>query len=138
MLNLPSGASALQSNHCRQSAAAAARFGFECILVLSGDKSQRASGNLLLDQLFGAEIVYVSDRKDRDCILRETFERAMKDGKKPYLVPYGGSNATGALRYAFAMKELIDQKVALTGLCLAWIASTYLIGTNESGNQKAT
>jgi 1-aminocyclopropane-1-carboxylate deaminase/D-cysteine desulfhydrase-like pyridoxal-dependent ACC family enzyme len=112
MLNLPSGASALQSNHCRQSAAAAARFGFECILVLSGDKSQRASGNLLLDQLFGAEIVYVADRKDRDCILRETFARAMKDGKKPYLVPYGGSNATGALGYAFAMKELIDQKVS--------------------------
>ena len=111
MLNLPSSASALQSNHCRQSAAAAARFGFECILVLSGDESQRASGNLLLDRLFGAEIVYVADRKERDCILRETFERAMKDGKKPYLVPYGGSNATGALGYAFAMKELLDEKV---------------------------
>ncbi|PYI80027.1 MAG: hypothetical protein DMF05_07765 [Verrucomicrobia bacterium] len=103
---------ALQSNHCRQTAAVAARFGFECILVLSGDKSQRASGNLLVDRLFGAEIVYVADRKDRACILRETFERAMKDGKKPYLVPYGGSNATGALGYAFAMKELIDQKVS--------------------------
>src|SRR5580765_2328582 len=41
---------AIQSNHCRQTAAAAARFGFECILVLTGDKSQHASGNLLLDQ----------------------------------------------------------------------------------------
>jgi 1-aminocyclopropane-1-carboxylate deaminase/D-cysteine desulfhydrase-like pyridoxal-dependent ACC family enzyme len=77
----------LQSNHCRQSGAAAVRFGFECILVLSGDKSQLASGNLLLDGLFGAEIVYVADRKERDCMLRETFERATKDGKKPYLVP---------------------------------------------------
>jgi D-cysteine desulfhydrase family pyridoxal phosphate-dependent enzyme len=102
---------ALQSNHCRQTAAAAARFGFECILVLTGDKSQRASGNLLLDQLFGAEIVYVADRKDRDTILQETFDRATTEGKKPYLVPYGGSNATGALGYAFAMKELIDQNV---------------------------
>jgi len=99
----------LQSNHCRQTAAAAARFGFECILVLTGDKSQRASGNLLLDQLFGAEIVYVADRKDRDRILQETFDRATNEGKKPYLVPYGGSNATGALGYAFAMKELMDQ-----------------------------
>src|SRR5436305_14672837 len=97
MLNVPSGASAVESYHCRQSVAAESRFGFECILVLSGDKSQRASGNLLLDRLFGAEIVYVADRKERDCILRETFERATKDGKKPYLVPYGGSNATGAL-----------------------------------------
>src|SRR6476659_9937632 len=100
---------ALQSNHCRQTAAAAARFGFECILVLTGDKSQHASGNLLLDQLFGAEIVYVADRKDRDRILQETFERATNEGKKPYLVPYGGSNATGALGYAFALKELMDQ-----------------------------
>jgi len=110
---------ALQSNHCRQTAAAAARFGFECILVLTGDKSQRASGNLLLDQLFGAEIVYVADRKDRDTILQETFDRATNDGKKPYLVPYGGSNATGALGYAFAMKELIEQKVAADWIVFA-------------------
>src|SRR5881397_2208740 len=63
---------ALQSNHCRQTAAAAARFGFNCILVLTGDKSQSVSGNLLLDQLFGAEIEYVADRKDRESILQET------------------------------------------------------------------
>src|SRR5256886_16311392 len=68
--------------------------------------------NLLLDQLFGAEIVYVTDRKDRDRILQETFEQATKEGRKPYLVPYGGSNSTGALGYAFAIKELIDQKIS--------------------------
>src|SRR5213083_3124768 len=99
---------ALQSNHCRQTAAAAARFGFKCILVLTGEKPKQASGNLLLDLLFGAEIVYVADRKDRDRILQETFDRATQEGTKPYLVPYGGSNATGALGYAFAMKQLID------------------------------
>src|SRR5258705_13126137 len=110
---------ALESNHCRQPAAAAARFGFECILVLTGDKAQRASGNLLLDQLFGAEIVYVADRKDRDGILQETFNRATNEGKKPYLVPYGGSNATGALGYAFAMKELIEQNVAADWIVFA-------------------
>src|SRR5947199_6983941 len=102
---------ALQSNHCRQTAAAAARFGFPCILVLTGDKPQQASGNLLLDQLFGAEIVYVADRKDRDRILQETFDRATQEGTKPYLVPYGGSNPTGAVGYVFAMKELINQNV---------------------------
>src|SRR6266496_3932961 len=110
---------ALQSNHCRQTAAAAARFGFKCILVLTGDKPEQASGNLLLDQLFGAEIVYVADRKDRDSILQETFHRATKEGKKPYLVPYGGSNATGALGYAFAMKELIEQNVAADWIVFA-------------------
>ena len=100
---------ALQSNHCRQTAAAAARFGFKCILVLTGDESEQPSGNLLLDELFGAEIVHVAERKDRDRILQETFDRATEQGLKPYLVPYGGSNATGALGYALAMKELIEQ-----------------------------
>jgi L-cysteate sulfo-lyase len=102
---------ALQSNHCRQTAAAAARFGFKCILVLVGEKPKRTSANLLLDELFGAEIVHVADRKDRDEILQETFDRATKEGINPYLVPYGGSNATGALAYAFAVKELIEQNV---------------------------
>jgi 1-aminocyclopropane-1-carboxylate deaminase/D-cysteine desulfhydrase-like pyridoxal-dependent ACC family enzyme len=110
---------AIQSNHCRQTAAATARFGFKCILVLTGNESQRASGNLLLDQLFGAEIVYVAERKDRDRILQETFDRATNEGKTPYLVPYGGSNATGALGYAFVMKELIDQNVSADWIVFA-------------------
>ncbi|HSS16687.1 MAG TPA: D-cysteine desulfhydrase family protein [Candidatus Dormibacteraeota bacterium] len=110
---------ALQSNHCRQTAAAAARFGFKCVLVLTGDKPKQPSANLMLDQLFGAEIVYVADRNDRDRILQETFDRATKEGKKPYLVSYGGSNATGALGYAFAMKELVDQNVGADWIVFA-------------------
>jgi D-cysteine desulfhydrase family pyridoxal phosphate-dependent enzyme len=102
---------ALQSNHCRQSAAAAARFGFKCILVLTGERPKQPSANLLLDELFGAEIIHVADREERDRILQETFDRAAKEGLKPYLVPYGGSNATGALGYAFAMKELAEQNL---------------------------
>jgi len=102
---------ALQSNHCRQTAAAAARFGFKCILVLTGEKPKQPSANLLLDELFGAEIIYVADRNDRDRILQGTFDRAAKEGMKPYLVPYGGSNPTGALGYAFAMKELMAQNL---------------------------
>jgi L-cysteate sulfo-lyase len=102
---------ALQSNHCRQTAAAAARFGFKCILVLTGEKPEDPSANLFLDELFGAEIVCVAERKDRDRVLQETFDRAANAGMKPYLVPYGGSNPTGALGYAFAMKELMEQNV---------------------------
>jgi D-cysteine desulfhydrase family pyridoxal phosphate-dependent enzyme len=102
---------AIQSNHCRQTAAAAARFGFECILVLTGEMPQQVSGNILLDQLFGASIVNVPDRKDRDGILQKTFEQASAEGKKPYLVPYGGSSPTGALGYAFAIEELLKQGI---------------------------
>jgi D-cysteine desulfhydrase family pyridoxal phosphate-dependent enzyme len=102
---------ASQSNHCRQTAAAAARFGFKCILVLTGDKPRQPSANLLLDELFGAEIVHVAERNDRDRILQETFDCAAKQGMKPYLVPYGGSNPTGALGYVFAMKEVMAQNL---------------------------
>jgi D-cysteine desulfhydrase family pyridoxal phosphate-dependent enzyme len=100
---------AIQSNHCRQTAAAAARYGFECTLVLTGELPSKPSANLLLDNLFGAKIVAVPDRKDRDRILHETFDNAVAEGKKPYLVPYGGSSPTGALGYAFAMEELMKQ-----------------------------
>jgi D-cysteine desulfhydrase len=100
---------AMQSNHCRQTAAAAARYGFDCTLVLTGEKPNQPSANFLLDQLFGAEIVTVEDRAFRDQTLQETFDKAVAAGKKPYLVPYGGSSPTGAMGYTFAMEELMKQ-----------------------------
>jgi D-cysteine desulfhydrase len=102
---------ALQSNHCRQTAAAAARFGLDCILVLNGEMPDQPSANLLIDQLFAAQIITIADRSLRDQTLRNTFDKAVSDGRKPYLVTYGGSSPTGALGYAFAMKELMDQQV---------------------------
>jgi D-cysteine desulfhydrase family pyridoxal phosphate-dependent enzyme len=102
---------AMQSNHCRQTAAAAARYSFDCKLVLTGDKPKQASANLLLDEVFGAEIITVEDRAFRDQILQKTFDDAVAAGKKPYLVPYGGSSPTGALGYAFAMEEFVKQNV---------------------------
>jgi len=102
---------AMQSNHCRQTAAAAARYGFDCKLVLTGEMPDKPSANLLLDELFGAKIIPVPDRKDRDRILQETFDKAVAEGKKPYLVPYGGSSPTGAMGYTFAMEELLHQHV---------------------------
>ena len=124
---------ALQSNHCRQTAAAAARFGFDCILVLNGVMPEQPSANLLLDQLFGAEIVTIPDRKERDRVLQETYDKAVADGRKPYLVPYGGSSPTGALSYAFAVEELMIQMRDLRVLqelgSLDWI----VFGTSSGG-----
>lgn len=97
---------ALQSNHCRQTAAAAAKFGFDCVLVLNGEATSPPAANLLLDQLFGAHIKTISDRSDRDRVLQETYDHFRAEGKKPYLVPYGGSSPTGALGYVFAVEEL--------------------------------
>lgn len=102
---------ALQSNHCRQTAAAAARFGLDCILVLNGEMPSQPTANLLLDQMFGAEIVTIADRAYRDQTLQATYDKAVVKGRKPYLVTYGGSSPTGALGYAFAMKEFMEQNV---------------------------
>lgn len=117
-------AGAVQSNHCRQTAAAAAKFGFGCVLVLTGERPEVASANLLLDGVFGARVVHVADRADRDRVLDETFEKEVAAGKRPYLVPYGGSSPTGALGYAFAIDEFIKQDVAAD-----WI----VFGTSSGG-----
>lgn len=99
---------ALQSNHCRQTAAAAARAGLKCILVLSGDPPGRVNGNYLLDSILGAEFRWTND-KDPDRILQETFQDAEEVGRAPYLIPYGGSNHLGIFAYTQALKELMDQ-----------------------------
>lgn len=122
-------AGAVQSNHCRQTAAAAAKFGFECILVLTAKdlkskmsnepqivggqisehkKLSEPNGNLLLDYLFGAQIVW-TEPDQREKILQDVFSLAEQQGKHPYLIPYGGSNPIGALGYVTAMQELMDQ-----------------------------
>lgn len=99
---------AMQSNHCRQTAAAAARSGFECTLVLSGSAPSEIAGNLLLDQLLGAEIVW-TEGEDPEQVLEETFTQAWEAGRRPYVIPYGGSNATGASAYVAAISELVEQ-----------------------------
>jgi D-cysteine desulfhydrase family pyridoxal phosphate-dependent enzyme len=101
-------AGAVQSNHCRQTAAAAIKGNLDCILVLGGDPPANPSGNFLMDLIFNAEIVWAKPA-ERDHALQHTFERARETGRKPYLVPYGGSNPTGAAAYAYALKEMLDQ-----------------------------
>ena len=120
-------AGALQSNHCRQTAAAAAKFGFNCILVLVGEPPDRVSANLLLDQLFGAKIIWAG-KNHRDALLTDTSEKVLAQGRKPYLVPYGGSNSTGALGYAFAMEEFVGQ-----GLKSDWIIFASSSGGTQAG-----
>jgi D-cysteine desulfhydrase family pyridoxal phosphate-dependent enzyme len=118
---------AVQSNHCRQTAAACARLNFGCILVLTGEKPSSATGNLMLDQLFNAKLIWAS-RQERDEILDQTFQNAWESGLRPYLIPYGGSNTTGASAYVFAMKELLDQNYHPD-----WIVFASSSGGTQSG-----
>ena len=99
---------AAQSNHCRQTAALAARVGLDCILVLSGDPETQPNGNLLLDQMFGAEIVWTS-REKREETLQRTFEAAWEAGRRPYRIPLGASTPLGALGFEAAFQEFLVQ-----------------------------
>lgn len=99
-----------QSNHCRQTAAAAAKLGLHCVLLLSGDPPPQAGwqGNLLLDRLLGAEIRWIGDR-DREGALRDTTASLQAAGARPYLIPVGASLPLGALGYVAAVEELAAQ-----------------------------
>jgi D-cysteine desulfhydrase len=101
-------AGAAQSNHCRQTAAAAARAGLRCELLLNGTKPELPNGNLLLDELLGARIHWVQ-RSEREAKLSEIPDELHKQGGKPYVIPVGGSNGVGATGYVLAMMELAEQ-----------------------------
>jgi D-cysteine desulfhydrase family pyridoxal phosphate-dependent enzyme len=109
---------AAQSNHARQTAAVAARLGFQCKLVLSGDPSEREDGNLLIDRLFGAEITWC-EITDRSETLQKVFEESWRRGERPYFIPMGGSTPTGSLGYMNAFNELISQNIEVDWIILA-------------------
>ncbi len=98
----------LQSNHCRQTAAAAAATGMRCVLVMHRGRDE-VTGNLLLDQLLGARVVVVDAPGER----RPTMERIARDLPRSYVIPTGGSNGVGALGYVDALHELEAQANAM-------------------------
>lgn len=98
-------AGAIQSNHCRQTAAAAARLGLQCHLLLGGEEPRSPQGNLLLDKLLGCKIHWAGEnRKGED--IPELYNKLVSAGYRPYVVPYGGSNEQGAYAYVEGIKEL--------------------------------
>ncbi len=109
---------AVQSNHCRQTAAAAARLGLDCILVLGGERPPEITGNALIDQLLGAEMRWAGEA-DPETLLEETFQQAWADGRRPYRIPYGGSSPVGAAAYAAAMAEFMKQDIEVDRIVLA-------------------
>ncbi|MEE2960022.1 MAG: pyridoxal-phosphate dependent enzyme, partial [Myxococcota bacterium] len=103
-----------QSNHCRQTAAAAAKLGFGCTLLLGGPGIRSVTGNLLLDYIMGAEVEWTtSDMHARNEMLGSLLERLREKGRRPYLIPLGGSNHWGTFAFVKAMEELKDQLEAL-------------------------
>ena len=100
-----------QSNHARLTAAAGARFGLPVVLVLEGTAPDVEAGNLLLDRMLGARIQWAGDvdRAGLDAALQAQAAAIERDGRRVGIVPFGGSNATGARAYQDAGRELLEQ-----------------------------
>jgi 1-aminocyclopropane-1-carboxylate deaminase/D-cysteine desulfhydrase-like pyridoxal-dependent ACC family enzyme len=102
-----------QSNHARVTAAAAAIAGLDCILVLSGGQPAAETDNLTLDRQFGAELRFVATGAERMPALQALADELRAAGRRPLLIPIGGSTPLGALGYVEAARELAGQLARL-------------------------
>lgn len=128
---------ALQTNHGRQTAAACAKLGLRCDLVLTakvpraGDAYER-SGNIALSKLFGATVHVCADGDETGRTYDRLVAAAMADGRKVATVPVGGSNDLGALGYVRATRELAEQ-LAERGIDRAQLVIPHASGGTAAG-----
>ncbi len=105
---------ALQSNHTRLTAAAAAKLGMSCHLLLTDiaidtDRDYRGNGNFLLNRIFGAHLHHLPSDSDLEVATESLVAELRETGRNPYVIPSGGSNALGALGYVDCAFELVAQ-----------------------------
>ena len=105
---------AVQSNHARQTAAAATKMGMTCEILLENrteytDRDYLESGNVFLDKLFGATLFHYPKDTDMDAAMEAKADELRSQGKNPYIVPGGGSNKIGALGYVNCAIETLTQ-----------------------------
>ena len=104
---------AIQSNHARQTAAACAKIGMKCLIVLeqrleNAPESYMNSGNVFLNKVFGAEMILCPKDRDVKEFAEEIMEDRKRDGHIPYFIPVGGSNRLGELGYIECMREILE------------------------------
>src|SRR5690606_14942746 len=103
----------IQSNHCRATAAVAAKLGLGAYLVLRGDEDIPVEGNLFFDMMLGADIKFITGeeyKNNRAEIMEGIKEELEKKGHKGYIIPEGASNGIGSLGYINAMEEILKQE----------------------------
>lgn len=105
---------ATQSNHARQTVAIAAKMGMRCEILLenrtgSTDDAYRHSGNVFLDHLYGAHVTERPGGTDMAAAMNEVADALRAEGRKPYVIPGGGSSPIGALGYVVCALELTEQ-----------------------------
>jgi D-cysteine desulfhydrase len=107
----------LQSNHARATALTCASLGLACVVMLRVEDPARAKaampveGNVLLDRMAGAEVRFVSKAEyaQRSAVMESVASELRVAGKRPYVVPEGGSNGLGSLGYVACMREVREQ-----------------------------
>ena len=126
---------AVQSNHVRQTAAAACRMGMKCHVLLERrvpgrDASYEVTGNVFLDDVFGATHEFRPAGLDMNAEALAVVDRLRDEGHRPYFIPGGGSNPIGALGYANCAQEIADQAKEMT-IDFDWL----VMGTGSTGTQ---
>lgn len=120
-----------QSNHARITAAAAARVGLDCVLVLSGGPPAAYVGNLALDRLFGAQLRFVATGPERMPALLALAAELEAAGRRPLVIPIGGSTPLGALGYVEGAREVATQFGSLG------VTPTAIVHGSSSGGTQA-
>ena len=117
---------AIQSNHARQTAAACAKLGIKCLIVLEqrlaeAPEAYMNSGNIFLNKVFGAEMILCPKERDVKEYAEEIIEERKSMGFNSYFIPVGGSNHLGELGYIECMREIIENpnKDSFTHIVLA-------------------
>jgi len=136
---------AAQTNHGRLTAAAAAKLGLQCILVLTEPQPERWEANLILDRLFGAELHFVNidpatppGEQNRaylaggDLLIEKIVSKLKAEGRKPYVIPRGGRSLPGTCGYILAVLELYQQLVA-EGITADYIVLPAATGSTMTG-----
>ena len=121
---------ASQSNHCRQAAAASAKLGLKCYLRLARDNKSVRQGNVLLDELSGADVEFVdaSMGSELDAIKYALAEELKEKGLKPYVLAAPRSTALAAVAFAWCIAEIHEQQEAI-GIDADWIYAASAGGT---------
>ena len=122
-----------QSNHCRLTLAVSNKEGLPCHLVLKGDYNRFASGNNLLYNLLGAEgIVNVPADSNLNDDMKKLADELRAKGRKPYIIPLGGTNEIGALGYVACAQEVLQQTFEM-GVDIGHIICTSGSGGTHGG-----
>jgi len=101
----------VQSNHARATAAASAKLGLKCVLIINGSAQEKPTANALLDRLLGAEIEYIASRDERAEASERVMARLAQSGCTPFFLPLGASTPVGALGFVNAIGELVGQGI---------------------------